>query len=178
MVDFGLAKKHFDDQGRILPGATRPLFPFRRCTGADSRAHALASPPQRARKPPFSGPPCTPPSRRTSTRCVRRSPARQAPHHRVGGRSPTSPLTPGQDLGRKDDLWSIWFMLVDLVRPDLPWRSERKLDRHEVYRLKTVCGAGAGGMAALPVSDAVTTRRRLRCWTWTSCCAGCGATSS
>lgn len=53
----------------------------------------------------------------------------------------------GKDLGRRDDLWCVFYMLVDLLRPCLPWRSSRKLSRDEVHRQKKVSArrGGRGG---------------------------------
>jgi hypothetical protein len=30
---------------------------------------------------------------------------------------------PKQDLGRRDDLWSLLYVLVEFLEGDLPWRS-------------------------------------------------------
>lgn len=50
----------------------------------------------------------------------------------------------GRDLGRVDDLWSLLFVLVDLVAGSLPWKSVG--DREEVGRLKRVfCDVHSSG---------------------------------
>jgi len=39
----------------------------------------------------------------------------------------------GRDLGRVDDLWSMFYMLVEFVRGDLPWKVK---DKEKVAELK------------------------------------------
>jgi tau tubulin kinase len=42
----------------------------------------------------------------------------------------------GSDLGRRDDLWSLFFLLVEFAAPPLPWKSQR--DKQAVAQLKRV----------------------------------------
>jgi tau tubulin kinase len=42
----------------------------------------------------------------------------------------------GNDLGRRDDLWSLFFLLIEFAAPPLQWRSQR--DKQAVAQLKRV----------------------------------------
>jgi tau tubulin kinase len=42
----------------------------------------------------------------------------------------------GHDLGRRDDLWSLFFLLIEFAAPPLQWRSQR--DKQAVAQLKRV----------------------------------------
>jgi tau tubulin kinase len=42
----------------------------------------------------------------------------------------------GCDLGRRDDLWSLFFLLIEFAAPPLPWKSQR--DKQAVAQLKRV----------------------------------------
>lgn len=43
-----------------------------------------------------------------------------------------------QDMGRKDDLWSLFYIIVDFLRSELPWKAEAyKHERAKVQKLKT-----------------------------------------
>lgn len=40
----------------------------------------------------------------------------------------------GADLGRRDDLWSLFYVLIELCAPPLPWKSQT--DKESVYQVK------------------------------------------
>lgn len=40
----------------------------------------------------------------------------------------------GDDLGRRDDLWSLFYVLIELCAPPLPWKSQT--DKDSVYQVK------------------------------------------
>jgi tau tubulin kinase len=42
----------------------------------------------------------------------------------------------GSDLGRRDDLWSLFYMLIEFSAPPLPWKSQR--DKDGVGQLKRI----------------------------------------
>jgi len=50
-----------------------------------------------------------------------------------------SPIRTCQDLSRRDDLWSLYFVILDFLNEQLPWRNckENKVD--EVRDIKTKC---------------------------------------
>ena len=50
----------------------------------------------------------------------------------------------GRDQGRSDDLWSLWYVLLDLLLGGLPWRGLAAADRPEVLRRKEALGAELG----------------------------------
>mmetsp|Transcript_28568 Transcript_28568/g.80539 ORF Transcript_28568/g.80539 Transcript_28568/m.80539 type:complete len:640 (+) Transcript_28568:506-2425(+) len=74
-----------------------------------------------------------------------------------------------QDLSRRDDLWSWFYILVEMVDGTLPWRRERddahEVDREQVLRTKESCietPAGLTSTVALPeelatISDYLST---------------------
>ena len=59
----------------------------------------------------------------------------------------------GREMGRRDDLWSLWFLLVEAVTGALPWRQVR--DKAEVARLKHACDMHALAARLPPQFDAV-----------------------
>ena len=57
----------------------------------------------------------------------------------------------GDELGRRDDLWSFFYILVELLSGDLPWRSKNSLQdddsRHEfVGGMKGECIRNASNL--------------------------------
>lgn len=42
-----------------------------------------------------------------------------------------------QEMGRQDDLWSLFYMLVEFLQGSLPWR--RIKDKEEVGQMKVCC---------------------------------------
>ncbi|KAI9168414.1 hypothetical protein H9P43_007786 [Blastocladiella emersonii ATCC 22665] len=46
-----------------------------------------------------------------------------------------------KELARRDDFWSIFYLLVEFLTGQLPWRRER--DRDAVYRIKRACQSPA-----------------------------------
>lgn len=40
----------------------------------------------------------------------------------------------GADLGRRDDLWSLFYVLIELCAPPLPWKAQT--DKDSVYQVK------------------------------------------
>ena len=65
---------------------------------------------------------CTPRWRRMKARCVRAAPSQRVlggGSHARGGMV----LLLQQDTGRVDDLWSLWYILVDLALGRCPWRK-------------------------------------------------------
>ncbi|KAJ3371683.1 Tau-tubulin kinase 2 [Allomyces arbusculus] len=53
-----------------------------------------------------------------------------------------------RELARRDDLWSVLYLLVEALTGSLPWRREK--DRDAVYAIKKVA-SGPGLVADLPV---------------------------
>jgi serine/threonine protein kinase len=53
-----------------------------------------------------------------------------------------------EDLGRKDDIVSWWYSLVDMVKGELPWS---RMDREQIFREKTAGKVGKKLMKQMPV---------------------------
>ena len=44
-----------------------------------------------------------------------------------------------QDLSRRDDLWSHYFVILDFLNEKLKWREQKEYSMDEVKNIKTEC---------------------------------------
>jgi len=43
------------------------------------------------------------------------------------------------DLSRRDDLWSLYFVILDFLNEKLKWREQKEYSMDEVKKIKTDC---------------------------------------
>lgn len=43
------------------------------------------------------------------------------------------------DLSRRDDLWSLYFVILDFLRESLKWREQKEYSMEQVKEIKTQC---------------------------------------
>ena len=43
------------------------------------------------------------------------------------------------DLSRRDDLWSLYFVILDFLRENLKWREQKEYSMDQVKKIKTHC---------------------------------------
>jgi tau tubulin kinase len=43
------------------------------------------------------------------------------------------------DLSRRDDLWSLYFVILDFLRESLKWREQKEYSMDQVKEIKTQC---------------------------------------
>lgn len=44
-----------------------------------------------------------------------------------------------QDLSRRDDMWSLYFVILDFLNEKLKWREQKEYTMEEVKNIKTDC---------------------------------------